>query len=188
MQFMSDVPQRWQRCARMFPQVRLGRLHGVSFAGVTGCVPLLTLGPCSVGPGPVEKSSLVAPEGVRLYIDPLTSLVQQQLVLTLALHRPEVSIVQGEGFSWLGYPDDTQPSSRDLFPGLDKASDPPQAAERSAPNDSAPGEAAEDGVAPVALGRISMREGRVAVLVQSERVPRYVENVTGSLTLGKHYR
>ncbi len=166
----------------------------MSLAGVTGCVPLLTIGPCSVGPGPEEKSSLIAPDGVCVYIDPLTSLIQQQVVLTVAIHRPQVSIVQGDGFSWLGYPEDTEPSSRDLFPGLT------QDAQALGSADAAPSSAVgtqdqpegegegEGGLPPVAVGRVSLSEGQVAVLVQSERVPRYLEGVRGSLTLGKHYR
>ena len=31
-------------------------------------------------------------------------------------------MVQNSNFSWFGYPDDTEPSTRNFFPGLHKAS------------------------------------------------------------------
>jgi hypothetical protein len=33
----------------------------------------------------------------------------------------QVSLVQADNFSWFGYPDDTEPSARNLLPGLAKA-------------------------------------------------------------------
>lgn len=49
---------------------------------------------------------------------PAASMARGQLLLQLAVHRPHVRVVQGQNFSWLGYPMDTIPSSRDLLPGL----------------------------------------------------------------------
>ena len=60
-------------------QITLGGLRYVSLGGLTGMVPLASLGPVAVGPGPVEKSSIVAPQGVQLYLDPLASMVQKQV-------------------------------------------------------------------------------------------------------------
>jgi len=49
---------------------------------------------------------------------PAASMAQQRLVLQVAALQPHVTVVQGYNFSWLGYPADTTPSSRDFLPGL----------------------------------------------------------------------
>jgi hypothetical protein len=43
---------------------------------------------------------------------------QQCIALQVTALRPVVTAVQGHNFSWLGYPADTTPSSRDFLPGL----------------------------------------------------------------------
>ncbi len=49
---------------------------------------------------------------------PLASLAQRSIVLHIAACDAHVQLVQGPNLSWLGYPQDTNPSSRDLLPGL----------------------------------------------------------------------
>lgn len=49
---------------------------------------------------------------------PGASMQQQRVVLGVTALRPHVTAVQGPNYSWLGYPGDTTPSSRDLLPGL----------------------------------------------------------------------
>jgi hypothetical protein len=61
-------------------QIGLGRLKSVSLLGVSGLVPLVSMGPIHAGPGPVEGSSLHVPE-VSLFLDPVQSLVYKQAVL-----------------------------------------------------------------------------------------------------------
>lgn len=47
---------------------------------MTGVVPLVRLGPFSVGPSPIEFSRISAPE-VAVYVEPIQSLINRQLVL-----------------------------------------------------------------------------------------------------------
>lgn len=76
-------------------QVHLGRVSGLNLAGLAGAVPLVRLvGPVTLGPGPVERSSAVAPHGVAVYVDPLASLMQKQLVLELAVQGATLTAVQ----------------------------------------------------------------------------------------------
>jgi hypothetical protein len=49
---------------------------------------------------------------------PAASMSQQRVVLQVTALLPHVTAVQGSTFSWLGYPCDTTPSSRDFLPGL----------------------------------------------------------------------
>jgi hypothetical protein len=55
---------------------------------------------------------------VTVSILPAASMSQQRVVLQVTAVRPHVTAVQGSTFSWLGYPCDTTPSSRDFLPGL----------------------------------------------------------------------
>lgn len=55
---------------------------------------------------------------VTVSILPAASMHQQRIVLQVTALRPHVTAVQGSNFSWLGYPADTTPSSRDFLPGL----------------------------------------------------------------------
>lgn len=66
---------------------------------------------------PVYDSAPQVPE-VTLSILPAASMHQQRIVLQVTWLRPHVTAVQGANFSWLGYPGDTVPSSRDFVPGL----------------------------------------------------------------------
>jgi hypothetical protein len=190
--------------------VKLGLLQRVDLAGLTGLVPLLVTGPVSAGPGPVERSSVTAPAGLHVFIDPLASLAYRQLVLGLHINGPEVTIVQGEGFSWAGYPDDTTPSSRDFLPGLSGLllagatpsgqhsssgegqgrPDPRRISSSSSGSSSSKGSTSskEAPQPPIALGRVSLYNARLAILSVQEVIPRYLEHVTGTITLGYAYR
>jgi len=46
-------------------------VNWVSLGGIIGLAPIASMGPLSVGPGPVERSCLTAPAGVSVYLDPL---------------------------------------------------------------------------------------------------------------------
>lgn len=190
----------WQAtvCSVTMRQVTLGRVHWVSLGGLTGVVPLASIGPVTVGPGPVEKSSGIAPQGIQVYVDPLASIIYKQAVLALSIDMPEVTCVQGDGFSVLGYPDDTTPSSRDFLPGLNTQAATQQAGTGQSPgaggaasgsssssklrsgpavrgaaaspaagrSAGAAGEGELEQQPPVALGRVALRNGRLALLVQ----------------------
>eukprot|EP00798_Chlamydomonas_sp_ICE-L_P004358 gene4358-14478_t len=80
-------------------------------------VPLISVGPLEVGPGPVEKSHLAMNE-LAVFLDPVQSAIHKQIMLQIHLEGPDVSLQQGNTFGWAGFPDDTVPSSRDLVPGL----------------------------------------------------------------------
>lgn len=99
-------------------QVSLGAVRWVGLEGATGLLPLARIGPVALGAGPVEQSHLYAPE-IRVYLDPLQSLMWQQAVLRVHAESPEVALVQCDNFSWFGYPEDTLPhSARNFVPGL----------------------------------------------------------------------
>jgi hypothetical protein len=121
-----------------------------------------------------------------------------------------VTIVQGEGLSWAGYPDDTQPSSRDFLPGLSTLMSSTQTSGEGS-NGAHPGSqdqrrtssgtrdsgsnsnnrsmaAREDPQPPIALGRVSLHNARLAILVVQEVFPRYLQHVTGTIILGHAYR
>ncbi|KAF8055821.1 TIC236 [Scenedesmus sp. PABB004] len=115
-------------------EVRLGGVSSVSLPGLLGLGPLVTLRDLAVGPGPVERSSAEVPE-VTLSVLPGASLAARQVQLQVALASPRVRAVQGSNFSWLGYPADTTPSSRDLLPGLTQRAAAEQAAALQAPSE-----------------------------------------------------
>ena len=71
-------------------QVALGRVHWISLASVSGLVPLVTIGPISIGPGPVERSHCHVPRlQVRWGAAPLTALAAYA-PLHVCLHSPGV--------------------------------------------------------------------------------------------------
>ena len=43
-------------------QVTLGRVNWVSLGGILGLAPLVSLGPLSIGPNPIERSCISAPQ------------------------------------------------------------------------------------------------------------------------------
>lgn len=98
--------------------MRIGGVQHVSLVGgLLGLRPLIALRDVALGPGPIEKSS--AEVGVvALSLVPLQSLAQGEAVLALHLQGVRVRAVQASNLSWLGYPQDTEPSSRDFLPGL----------------------------------------------------------------------
>ncbi len=71
-------------------QVEVERVKWLAPPGLAGFMPLASVGPVSVGPGPVERSSVRAEE-VLVGIDPLRSAVQRELVLTFTAKKPEAS-------------------------------------------------------------------------------------------------
>ena len=99
------------------------RLGGVKYAmpvtGLVGATPLAALGPVSLGPSPLEGSSVEVQE-VVVKVAPLASLLQRAVVLRVELEGARGELVQCDNFSWFGFPDDTEPSCRDFLPGLDK--------------------------------------------------------------------
>jgi hypothetical protein len=95
----------------------IGGVKWLAPTGITGLTPLASVGPVSIGAGPVEVSSATI-ERVLVRFDPLKSLVRGKLVLTLDGKDAEVHLHQGGNYSWFGYPEDTEPSSRDFVPGL----------------------------------------------------------------------
>ncbi|CAL8466123.1 g5659 [Coccomyxa elongata] len=100
-------------------KVGLGRVKWVAPSGLVGLGPLAAIGPVDLGPGPAERSSAALQELI-VRVDPVQSLVQGKLVLQLHADAAKVSLVQADNFSWFGYPDDTELSARNFFPGLAK--------------------------------------------------------------------
>lgn len=117
--------------AKMLPQVvaavstvleREVSVQGVRWVAPTGLLgvsPLASLGGVSVGPGELEHTS-VSLDSLEVSLDPLQSLIQRQLILKLAAQGVTADVAQQHNFSWFGFPQDTDPSSRDYLPGLHK--------------------------------------------------------------------
>lgn len=97
--------------------VSLGRVRWLAPTGITGLHPLGCVGPVDVGAGPVEGSYATL-DAVMLGVDPLRSLLRGRIVLTVKATGAEVHLKQGNTYSWFGFPEDTEPSSRDFLPGL----------------------------------------------------------------------
>ncbi|KAK9804274.1 hypothetical protein WJX72_004315 [[Myrmecia] bisecta] len=98
-------------------EVVIGRVNWVATPGLLGLSPLASVGPVAVGPSATERSSAVLPH-VLISIDPVKSLAQRRVVLRLHAPQAQVTLVQNNNFSWFGYPDDTQPTARNVVPGL----------------------------------------------------------------------
>jgi hypothetical protein len=58
--------------------VKLGQVKQVSLLGLTGTLPLVSLGPLYVGEGPVEASRVYAPNA-QVFVDPIKSLILRQV-------------------------------------------------------------------------------------------------------------
>lgn len=101
-------------------EVEVGAVRWLSPPGVSGLMPVASLGPVRVGPGPVESSS-ASVEEVMLGLDAWRSIVQREVVVTLALRGVQADLVQCHNLSWFGYPDDTSPSARDFLPEIGRA-------------------------------------------------------------------
>ena len=85
------LPIAQQQAAQLLQrEVELGAVRWLSPAGLTGLVPLVRLGPVSVGPGPVEQSS-AAIQHVAVGLDPMQSALQRRVVLTFKAKGAEVS-------------------------------------------------------------------------------------------------
>ena len=91
--------------------ISLGTARWVLPSGASGLTPVVKLDQCSVGPSSQEKSTLDA-ASISLWIRPLASLLQRKIVMALTLHAPQINAVQAANFSWMGFPEDTEPSSR----------------------------------------------------------------------------
>ena len=98
-------------------ELNMGSVRWLAPSGLTGLTPLASVGPVSVGPGSLERSS-VRVARVELGLDVGQSLSQRRVVLTARAKEAELHAVQADNYSWFGYPDDTVPSSRNFLPGL----------------------------------------------------------------------
>ena len=151
--------------------VRIGRVRWLLPSGVTGLTPVAALGPSSVGPAATEKSSIHA-QRVSVWFRPLASLLQRRPVLHVVVHTPHVKLVQATNFSWLGYPEDTVPSSRPV-PGASGLR-PPSAAETVSASTARP---------PLHLSGLSITDGTCEVHVAGDPQPRFINAVGGALRL-----
>jgi len=116
----QKLPQLAQQATVVLQRdVHIGRVYWVAPTGVTGLHPLASVGPISVGAGPVEGSNATL-ERVSLGFSPIQSIFRGRLVLTVKVGGAEVHLKQADNFSWFGFPDDTTPSSRDFVPGLNE--------------------------------------------------------------------
>ena len=95
--------------------------------------------------------------------------------------------MQGDTFSWLGYPDDTIPSSRNFLPGLSST-----AQHSSTLQQEQEQEQEQEGEArlpfSLALGSVAVRNGRIALQVHGEACPRWLEHINGRVLLADNYR
>lgn len=95
--------------------VSLSGVEWVSPPGLVGLGPLVKIGGVAVGAGPVERSE-AALGSATVSVRPLRSLLQRRAVLDVNVEGLHTTIRQADNYSWFGFPDDTEPSSRDLFP------------------------------------------------------------------------
>lgn len=113
------LPQLSQHAAHILQrEVSLGRVHWLAPTGVFGIHPVASIGPVDVGPGPAEKSTTTI-DRVSVSVDPFRSIVRGRIVLAFKASNAQVHLHQADNFSWFGYPDDTEPSSRSFVPGLE---------------------------------------------------------------------
>ena len=152
--------------------VRVGRVRWLLPSGVTGLTPVATLGPSSVGPAAVGDGSSAVAQGLSVWFRPLASLLQRRPVLHVVAHAPHVKLVQGYNRSWLGYPEDTIPSSRPV-PG---SSSPRPAA-------AAPSSEASHSRPPLHVSGLSITDGTCELLIHSDAQPRFIHGVGGALRL-----
>jgi hypothetical protein len=166
--------------------VQVGRVRWLLPTGVTGLTPLATLGPCALGAGAVEKSTVEA-SAVSVWLRPLASLLQGRAVLHAVIHAPTVALAQADNHSWLGYPDDTVPSSRPV-PSAPPVTAADADAVRAALTAAAEVAAEPRAAAPrVVLGSVALRDGTCLLHVHGDAQPRRVQDVSGVLRLGGDY-
>lgn len=118
-QLNSRLPQLAQQAAVVLKRdVEVGRVLWLAPTGLLGLHPIGSVGPISVGPGPVERSSATL-DRVAVGVNPLQSILRQRIVLTVKATGAEVHLKQADNYSWFGFPDDTMPTSRNFLPGLE---------------------------------------------------------------------
>lgn len=98
--------------------ISLAGVEWVSPPGLLGFGPLVKVGAVSVGPGPVERSEGTL-GSATVSVRPLRSVLQRRVVLDADISSLFASVRQADNYSWFGFPDDTEPSSRELFPPAD---------------------------------------------------------------------
>jgi len=116
----QKLPHLAQQAAVVLQRdVHIGRIYWIAPTGISGLHPLASVGPITLGEGPVERSTATL-ERVSLGFSPIQSIFRGRLVLTVRVGGAEVHLKQADNFSWFGFPDDTTPSSRDFVPGLNE--------------------------------------------------------------------
>lgn len=91
------VPQVQAAATAMLQrEVSLGAVRWVAPTGLAGLTPLASVGPVSVGAGPVEQSTAML-QRVTVGLDPLQSVLQQRLVLAVRAHGAQVGLGWGQG-------------------------------------------------------------------------------------------
>ena len=119
-QLNSRLPQVAQQAAAVLKRdVEVGRVLWLAPTGLIGLHPFGSVGPISVGPGPVEGSSATL-DRVTIGVNALQSILRRRIVLTVKATGAEVHLKQGSNYSWFGFPDDTVPTSRNFLPGLEE--------------------------------------------------------------------
>lgn len=102
----SRAALSWANRLLLHVQVEVGAVRWLSPPGVSGLMPVASLGPVRVGPGPVESSS-ASVEEVMLGLDAWRSIVQREVVVTLALRGVQVGAGGNRGdcasMGYLGY-------------------------------------------------------------------------------------
>lgn len=76
--------------ALLLREVQLGAVRWVSPAGLVGLGPLASVGPLSVGPSPLERSSAEL-QRLSVGLDVLQSALQRRVVLAVKVHGAQVS-------------------------------------------------------------------------------------------------
>ena len=154
-----------------------------------------------------EESSAYCEE-VRIGIRFLQSLLRWQCLLDVNVSKAFAKVVQCDNLSWFGYPLDTQPSSRNFFPGIERikvlnrlthadAESMDQSLHAKMPADPSESELIAKAAAyilsrqlsppPITLNRVSVQDVNAEVQIAGERGLRRLEGISGQVSIGRDY-
>lgn len=100
--------------------VHVGRVESIRPLGMFGIGPVARVEGLFVGPRTdgSERTHLSA-SAATVSINPGASLLNGKIALKVAVEGANISLVQGDNYSWFGHPVDSLPSARNFVPGLD---------------------------------------------------------------------
>lgn len=176
-------------------EMKIEEIERLEAAGITGVLPVARLKSVSIGPGEFEKSTLTA-DRIDLMFNPLLSLLRRAVVVSMIVNGPSTRLVQASNYSWLGYPHDTEPSSRKLIQvpveedrQIKKHKDITRAFEEEPTLSIVLSALAEMLVSSiqVSVDKIVVRDGTIFAFTHRDTLPRRFQSLQGTVKLGKNY-